>query len=70
VTVVRSASGTRIDCDACGEHAASTTWSAEDLRSRASFVAHEGRDWCPDCWGARDQHDGDRPVERPAPPPD
>jgi hypothetical protein len=63
VTVVRSASGTRIDCDECGEHTASTTWSADDLRARARFVVHEGRDWCPGCWGARDEYDGERDAD-------
>lgn len=60
MTVVRSASGTRIDCDECGEHTASTSWSADDLRERASFVEHEGRDWCPDCWSTREKPDEDR----------
>ena len=62
MTVVRSASGTRIDCDACGEHTASSSWSADDLRERTSFVVHEGRDWCPDCWDARDRPDDEPPA--------
>jgi hypothetical protein len=60
MTVISSASGTRIDCDACGEHAATPAWSAPALRLEAGFVRHEGRDWCPGCWserGARDPGD-------------
>jgi len=62
VTVVRSASGTRIDCDACGEHTASSSWSADDLRSSTRFVLYDGRDWCPDCW---DERSKERTDERP-----
>jgi len=61
MTLVRSASGTRIDCDRCGGHTASSTWSADDLRSSARFVLHEGRDWCPDCWGGREKSADERP---------
>ena len=52
MTVLASASGTRIDCDACGAHTQSTTLGADVLRERAGFVLHAGRDWCADCWRA------------------
>ena len=53
MTVIRSASGMRIDCDTCGTHTASSNWSDQDLRDQARFVRHAERDWCGDCWAAR-----------------
>ena len=49
MTVVRSASGVRVDCDGCGDHAASPGLSIEVLRRATGYVQHEDRDWCPDC---------------------
>ena len=49
MTVVRSASGVRIDCDDCGDHAASPALPIEALRRATGYVQHEDRDWCPDC---------------------
>ena len=53
MTVIRSASGVRIDCDGCREHAASPGLSIEVLRRATGYVQHGDRDWCPDCWRQR-----------------
>ena len=53
MTVVRSAAGTRIDCDACDEHAGSPDLSIEVLRRVTGYVSHGDRDWCPSCWKER-----------------
>lgn len=45
-----SASGSRIDCDECGHHAAAASLSVEDLRRTTGYVYHRGRDFCPACW--------------------
>jgi hypothetical protein len=58
MTVVGSASGTRID--ECGAHTRSTTWAAEELRTQAGFVLHAGRDWCGDCWRRQYDPPGER----------
>jgi hypothetical protein len=50
MTVIASASGVRIDCDACGYHTTATASPLERLRFESGFVLHAGRDWCPDCW--------------------
>jgi hypothetical protein len=50
VTVLRSASGTRIECDACGSYAVSSTLPVDALRLEAGFVHRRDRDWCPGCW--------------------
>jgi hypothetical protein len=49
MTVLASASGTRIDCDACGEHIASPDLRLYQLRSATGFVLIDGRDYCPFC---------------------
>ena len=49
MTVIRSASGVRIDCDGCGEYTASPGFSIEVLRRATGYVHHGDRDWCPDC---------------------
>jgi hypothetical protein len=49
MTVVASASGTRIDCDSCGEHTASPDLTVDELRRVAGFVVVAGRDYCPVC---------------------
>jgi hypothetical protein len=49
VTVIASASGTRIDCDVCGHHTAAPR-PPGTLRLETGFVLHAGRDWCPGCW--------------------
>lgn len=51
MTVIRSASGTRIDCDNCGEHTASPELSAPQLRAATGYVrpAGQGSDFCPRC---------------------
>jgi hypothetical protein len=49
VTVLASASGTRIDCDRCGWHVASPDLSVALLRRAAGFVSRSGEDLCPDC---------------------
>ena len=52
MTVLRSASGTRIECDRCSDHAASTSLSPDQLRRESGYVRHHDRDWCPTCWNA------------------
>jgi hypothetical protein len=49
VTVLASASGTRIDCDRCGWHAASPDLSVALLRRAAGFVHLRDEDLCSDC---------------------
>jgi hypothetical protein len=49
VTVVRSVSGTRLDCDRCGGHASSPDLSLEQLRRATAYAHIEGADLCPDC---------------------
>jgi len=50
MTVIASASGVRIDCDACGQHTTAAARPLETLRLETGFVLHKGRDWCPGCW--------------------
>ena len=50
MTVIRSASGSRIDCDECAHHTAAPSLSIEDLRRTTGYVSHRGRDFCPSCW--------------------
>jgi hypothetical protein len=49
VTVLASASGTRIDCDRCGWHAASPDLSVAVLRRAAGFVRRQDQDLCSEC---------------------
>jgi hypothetical protein len=49
VTVLASASGTRIDCDRCGSHAASPDLSVALLRRATGFVRWRDEDLCSDC---------------------
>jgi hypothetical protein len=53
VTILSSASGLRVDCDACGTHAGSPDLSIAQLRRATAFIHHHGADLCPDCAGAR-----------------
>ena len=50
MTVIRSASGGRIDCDECAHHATAPALSIEQLRRATGYVSHRGRDYCPSCW--------------------
>ena len=50
MTVLRSASGSRIDCDECAHHVAAPRLSIEDVRRATGYVNHDGRDFCPSCW--------------------
>jgi hypothetical protein len=50
MTVLRSASGSRIDCDDCTHHVAASRLSIEDVRRATGYVNHDGRDLCPSCW--------------------
>jgi len=50
MTVVRSASGIRVDCDECPHHTAAASLSLEVLRRTSGYVAYDGRDFCPSCW--------------------
>jgi hypothetical protein len=50
MTVLRSASGSRIDCDECAHHAAAPSLSIDALRRATGYVSHDGRDFCPSCW--------------------
>jgi hypothetical protein len=49
MTVVRSASGTRIDCDECPEYTAAPSLSLDVLRRATGFVSDGSRDLCPSC---------------------
>jgi hypothetical protein len=49
VSVLASASGTRIDCDDCGEHSASPYLTVDQLRRATGYVRIAGRDYCPRC---------------------
>lgn len=49
MTVVRSASGTRIDCDECAEHTAAPSLSLDVLRRESGYVSDGRRDFCPSC---------------------
>ena len=49
MTVVRSASGVRIDCDQCGQHAGAAVRSVEALRHATGYVRHRGGDLCAHC---------------------
>jgi hypothetical protein len=49
VTVISSALGTRIDCDRCGQHAATASLSIEALRRATGYAQLDGRDYCPQC---------------------
>jgi hypothetical protein len=50
MTVIQSASGSRIDCDHCARHSAAPSLSLEVLRHVTGYVSHGGRDYCPACW--------------------
>jgi hypothetical protein len=50
MTVLRSASGARIDCDECPHHVAAPALSLDQLRSATGYVSHDDRDYCPSCW--------------------
>jgi hypothetical protein len=52
VTVVASASGTRIDCDTCGQHTSSPNLTPDQLRRATGYTDVNGRDICPDCAAA------------------
>ena len=49
--MVASASGTRIDCDMCGEHVSSPDLTAARLRAATGYVrpAEHSVDFCPRC---------------------
>ena len=49
MTVVRSASGTRIDCDECPQHTAAPSLSLDVLRRDSGYVSDGNRDFCPSC---------------------
>jgi hypothetical protein len=53
MTVLRSASGARIDCDECAHHVVAPTLSIEALRFATGYVSDRGRDFCPSCWYER-----------------
>ena len=50
MALIQSASGTRIDCDACEDYAAAPSLSVELLRRATGYVSHRGRDFCAACW--------------------
>ena len=50
MTVLRSASGSRIDCDECAHHVAAPSLSIEALRDATGYVSYRRRDFCPSCW--------------------
>src|SRR4051812_30753465 len=60
VTVGASASGTRIDCDRCGEHTSSPDLTRDQLRRATGYTRVDGRDLCPDCAAAHTTARDDR----------
>jgi hypothetical protein len=50
MTMLQSASGTRVDCDECAHHAVVPSVRVEVLRRTTGYVSHDGRDFCPACW--------------------
>jgi len=60
MTIVRSASGIRIDCDRCEEHAGAPSRSVEALRRATGYVTHGGHDLCPTCWAEATAPPADR----------
>ena len=63
MTVIRSASGTRIDCDECDDYAAAPSLSIEILRSATGYVKHRDRDYCPSCWNRNPARRFDAPQD-------
>ena len=57
MTVIRSVSGTRIDCDSCDDYATAPALSIEILRRATGYVRDDGRDFCQACWA---QHTASR----------
>ena len=53
MTVTRSASGTRIDCDHCKDYAAAPRLGVDVLRRATGYVREGDRDYCPACWERR-----------------
>jgi hypothetical protein len=53
MSVLASASGVRIDCDRCRDHAFSPHLSLARLRRATGFVRANGRDFCPRCARSR-----------------
>ena len=49
MTIVRSASGIRIDCDRCEHHTGARALSVDELRYATGYVSHRGHDLCPSC---------------------
>jgi hypothetical protein len=44
-----SASGVRVDCDACGAHESGSYARVGSLRYATGFVRRHGLDYCPRC---------------------
>jgi len=57
--VVASASGTRIDCDICGEHTCSPDLAREHLQRETGYTRVDGRDLCPNCAASDTTPSGD-----------
>jgi hypothetical protein len=59
MTVLRSASGTRIDCDSCDDYVAASALAIETLRRATGYLSHDDRDYCPACWAHHKASRGD-----------
>jgi hypothetical protein len=49
MTQLLSVSGTRLDCDICGEHVFAPYAGVEALRAVAHYAVRDGLDVCPTC---------------------
>jgi hypothetical protein len=65
VTVISSASGTRIDCDGCGDHVMTTHNSTAALRLATGYALVDGHDFCPRCVEASNGAQPDAPLTEP-----
>jgi hypothetical protein len=57
VTVLPSASGSRIDCDGCGQRTSSPDLTIEQLRRATGYERVDDRDYCPDCAAGAERGD-------------
>lgn len=49
MTITRSASGIRIDCDHCEHHTGARALTVDELRRAAGYISHRDNDLCPTC---------------------
>ena len=49
MTIIRSASGIRIDCDHCEHHTGARAVSVDELRDATGYTSLSDHDLCPSC---------------------